>query len=210
MTKRKQKPFNPRNLLYVFVIVLLLGSLLSAIDIGGDKPETIGLSTFVERVKAGEIKEIEVENEVVRIVTSDDTKLVTRKEGSESLSELFANYDVPTETVQAINIQIKDTTTKEVMARIIPTLVMALVLGLLAWFMIKQISGTQNKAMSFGQSSTKDPAATKDHKTTFADVAGAYEAKEELVEVVSFLKEPKKYDAVGAKIPKGVLLMGKP
>ncbi len=210
MTKRKQKPFKPRNLLYIFVIVLLLGSLLSAIDVGGDKPEEVGLSSFVERVKAGEIKEIEVENEIVRIVTSDDVELVTRKEGSESLSELFSNYDVPTETVQAIAITIKDTTTKEVMARIIPTLVMALVLGLLAWFMIKQISGTQNKAMSFGKSATKDPATTKEHKTTFADVAGAYEAKEELIEVVSFLKEPKKYDAVGAKIPKGVLLMGRP
>ncbi len=207
---KKKKPFNIRNLLYIAVIILLAGSLLSSIDLGGEKPEEIGLSTFIERVKAGEIKEVEIENETVRIVTQDDVNLITRKEGSESLSELFANYDVPTETTQAINISIKDTGTKEAFARMVPTLVMAIMLGLLAWFMLRQVSGSQNKAMSFGQSSAKDPAVTKEHKTTFMDVAGAYEAKEELAEVVEFLREPKKFADMGAKIPKGVLLMGRP
>src|SRR5690606_17692734 len=78
------------------------------------------------------------------------------------------------------------------------------------WFMMRQVSGANNRAMTFGQSTARmfDPASAK--KTTFKDVAGASEAKEELTEVVDFLKNPKKYTAIGAKIPKGVLLMGSP
>lgn len=207
---KKLRVFHARSILYTLVVLLLLGSLLSTVNLANTKPETIGINAFVERVKAGEIASIEVEHETVRLVTTDGVELVTRKEGTESLSDLFANYQVPSEATQAIEITVKDDTTKQLIGRMVPTLILAIILGALAWFMIRQMQGAQNKAMSFGQSKSQDPTATEKHDTTFADVAGAYEAKEELQEVVEFLKSPKKFDELGAKIPKGVLLMGRP
>ncbi len=81
--------------------------------------------------------------------------------------------------------------------------------GLIWFLMIRQIQGAGNKAMSFGKSRARLNPETK-NKVTFADVAGVDEAKEELKEIIDFLKEPKKFINIGAKIPKGVLLMGPP
>ncbi len=81
--------------------------------------------------------------------------------------------------------------------------------GLIWFFMIRQIQATGNKAMSFGKSRAKLNPETK-NKVTFVDVAGVEEAKEELKEIIDFLKDPKKFVSIGAKIPKGVLLMGLP
>jgi len=81
--------------------------------------------------------------------------------------------------------------------------------GLIWFFMIRQIQSTGNKAMSFGKSKARLNPETK-NKITFVDVAGVEEAKEELKEIIDFLKDPKKFINIGAKIPKGVLLMGPP
>jgi cell division protease FtsH len=81
--------------------------------------------------------------------------------------------------------------------------------GIIWFFMIRQIQGAGNKAMSFGKSKAKLHPETK-NKITFLDVAGVDEAKEELKEIIDFLKDPKKFINIGAKIPKGVLLMGPP
>ncbi len=207
----KKKPvIQTRGALYLLVVILLVGALLSSINVSSQKPEEVGVSVFIERVVAGEIASIEVDNEVLRITAKDGTELLTRKEPSESLAEVFDHYGVSSEVTSGIDIAIKDNTTRDIIGRIVPTLVMALILGALAWFMIRQMQGVQNRAMTFGQSRSQDPSVSKKHKTTFADVAGAYEAKEELQEVVEFLKNPRKFDAVGAKIPRGVLLMGRP
>ncbi|HPA71906.1 MAG TPA: AAA family ATPase, partial [Spirochaetota bacterium] len=81
--------------------------------------------------------------------------------------------------------------------------------GLIWFLMIRQIQGAGNKAMSFGKSRARLNPETK-NKVTFLDVAGVDEAKEELKEIIDFLKDPKKFVNIGAKIPKGVLLMGPP
>ena len=203
--------FSPRNFLYTLVIVLIIGSLLSSLNIGGSKPESVGVSTFIERVKAGEIAKIVVENEKVKFTDKAEATFSTEKEGAQSLTELFDNYRVPTETVQAIDITIKNNSVCEIIfVRLMPTIFLALIIGVLAWFMIRQVQGAQNRAMSFGQSSGRDPRVQGEINVTFNDVAGAYEAKEELAEIVEFLKSPKKFDDLGAKIPKGVLMMGRP
>ena len=80
---------------------------------------------------------------------------------------------------------------------------------LIFWFMLRQMQGANNKAMSFGMSNAREIKDTK-QKVTFADVAGDKEAKIELEEVVEFLKNPKKFSDLGAKLPKGLLLMGRP
>jgi cell division protease FtsH len=209
--KKKGPLLTPRNILYFVVVVLLIGSVLGSLNVGGSKPETVAVSTFIERVKAGEIKSVVVEKEKVSFTDSEEILFSTEKEGAQSLTELFDNYDVPTETVQAIDITIKNNSLREILlVRLMPTIIMAIIIGILAWFMIRQVQGAQNKAMSFGQSAARDPRVNDESGITFKNVAGAYEAKEELAEIVEFLKSPKKFDKVGAKIPKGVLMMGRP
>lgn len=88
-------------------------------------------------------------------------------------------------------------------------LITVILIGLLWYLMFRQAQGANNQAMSFGKSRARLASESK-VKVTFADVAGVEEAKEELKEVVEFLKNPKKFQAVGAKIPKGVLLVGPP
>src|SRR5690606_190609 len=88
-------------------------------------------------------------------------------------------------------------------------LLFALLFGLLWWHFIRQLQGSSNKAMSFGKSKAK-LVSEGQVKVTFDDVAGVDEAKEELKEVVEFLRDPKKFSRLGGKIPKGVLLFGPP
>ncbi|MBI2477079.1 ATP-dependent metallopeptidase FtsH/Yme1/Tma family protein, partial [Candidatus Uhrbacteria bacterium] len=203
--------FTPRNILYFLVVVLLLGSVLSSINVRDAKPEKVGVSTFVERVKAGEVKSVTVEQERIEFIDKEDAVFTTEKEVSQSLTELLDNYNVPAETVQAIDIRIENNSVREMLiVRFLPTIFMALLIGVLAWFMIRQVQGAQNRAMSFGQTTSRDPRVQENLNVSFKDVAGAYEAKEELAEIVEFLKSPKKFDQVGAKIPRGVLMMGRP
>ncbi len=112
--------------------------------------------------------------------------------------------------MKAANIHVTDGSVQAyIFGVILPSLVPLLILGAVFFFLIRQMQGSNNKAMSFGQSGAREAERGK-NRLTFADVAGAHEAKEELEEVVDFLKNPKKFADMGAKIPRGVLLMGRP
>ena len=95
---------------------------------------------------------------------------------------------------------------------LLPLVISMVLLGLLWWFMMKRFAnsmGDGGKQMNFGKAKIRNMADEK-RKTTFADVAGADEEKEELREIVEFLKNPSKFNSLGARIPKGVLLVGPP
>ena len=106
-------------------------------------------------------------------------------------------------------LEYKQEQTNSLFAIIVPYLIIALILGVLFFLFMRQVQGTNNRAMNFGKSRAKqvDPNAKK---VTFENVAGAVEEKEELAEIVEFLKNPKKFVKMGARIPKGVLLIGPP
>ena len=109
-------------------------------------------------------------------------------------------------------IKLKHPTEASWLTSMIPMLSILVIMGLFWWFMMKRLNtsmGDAGKQMNFGKAKVKQMADEK-RKTTFADVAGADEEKEELREIVEFLKNPKKYNELGARIPKGVLLVGPP
>lgn len=203
------KPLS-KNLIVFFLIVITLGVLFSSYSMQPDKPEVIGTSTLVEKIVAGEISRIEIREDTLAIFTNDETEFEVKKERGESVSELLTNYGVTTEQLTGVQIEVKEPSLGVTILRTVgPTLIFLLGFGIVFWFLMRQMQGANSKAMTFGQSKAKEYSSKK-NKVSFKDVAGAAEAKEELAEIVDFLKHPKKYTDVGAKIPQGVLLMGAP
>lgn len=109
----------------------------------------------------------------------------------------------------ATKVEVKDLSGEQFWAELMPTLIMVILFGVLAFFLISRMGGMANNAMTFGKSRAKLFDPSKD-KILFKDVAGAEEEKEELQEMVDFLKNPKKYKDIGAKIPRGTLLVWPP
>ena len=121
------------------------------------------------------------------------------------------NYGVKDEVRSKLAVEVKDESSWKFWAGNLLPIILPLIfiMGFL-YFMTRSVQGANNRAMGFGQSNPRQASPETRDKKTFADVAGAIEAKEELAEVVEFLKTPKKFAEMGAKIPKGVLLMGAP
>ena len=128
----------------------------------------------------------------------------------DDIKPYVAQYD--RENPAGMIIKLKHPTEASWLTSMIPMLSILVIMGLFWWFMMKRLNtsmGDAGKQMNFGKAKVKQMADEK-RKTTFADVAGADEEKEELREIVEFLKNPKKYNELGARIPKGVLLVGPP
>lgn len=204
------KPLS-KNLILFLLVLLVAGAIFSTYNLKDDKPKEIAINTLVEQVTNGQVKTITVSGSEVQAELKDGTKEITQKEASQSLSELFDNYKVDQGAVSAVEVKIENEGGKGIFwSLIVPTLFpLVLILGLF-WFMLRQLQGSNNKAMMFGQAGAREFSKDSKNKITFKDVAGAREAKEELFEEVDFLKNPKKFSDLGAKIPKGVLLMGPP
>ncbi|MDO8572037.1 MAG: ATP-dependent zinc metalloprotease FtsH, partial [bacterium] len=128
-----------------------------------------------------------------------------------SLSTLLKNYGIEPVKLKKVKVEVKDQTGMLILNAVLSFLLPFIVLAFFIFLMIRQIQGASNRAMTFGMSRARrfDPKVIKD-KVTFKDVAGAKEAKNELEEVIEFLKSPKKFSDLGAKVPKGVLLVGGP
>ncbi len=204
------KPLS-KNIIVALLVVLALGVIFSTYDMGGKKaPETIGISALVTKIEAGEVKSIDVEENSLTITGKDDTEFLANKESAQSLNEILTGYGVTAEQLKAVSIEVKEPSALTSLVRnLLPTLLFVLIFGAVLWFFLRQMQGANSKAMTFGQANVKE-STNKKNRVTFAEVAGATEAKEELGEIVEFLKTPKKFADLGAKIPKGVLLMGPP
>ena len=165
------------------------------------------------KIKAGEVEKIEVRGNELKIFTKDKKEETAYKESVQSLSEALVNYGVTEEELRATGIAIKtDTGWQYWLSVVLPFLLPFLLIIAFVYFVSRQVQGVNKKAMSFGQSAAKADRSdeNKKQKVKFDQVAGAREAKAELEEIVQFLEHPKKFIDLGAKIPKGVLLIGPP
>jgi cell division protease FtsH len=201
-----------RNISLVLVVFLFVAGIFTLLGSPEKKPTDISLSALVTQINGGQVKEISVTNDELTITMNDGKTEKTTKEKEAGITETLKNYGVDPEKLKAINVTVKDDSTSTVwLGAILPFLLPFLLIGGFIWFMLRQAQRGNNQALSFGTSKARmiDPKDKK-NRVVFSDVAGAKEAKEELYEIVEFLKTPKKFLSLGAKIPKGVLLLGSP
>jgi len=195
------------------LVFLVIFGLFSLYTTPLNQAETVSLSQLSQQVSNGEVAKIEVEGEKLKIEKTDGTKQESLKEPQSSLTESMKNLGVSDESLNEVEIEIKNTTGANVLVNIIlPFLLPFLLIAFFIWFLMKQAQKGGNQAMSFGSSKARMFVPDKDKKKriTFKNVAGSKEAKEELYEVVDFLRNPRKFVKMGAKIPRGFLLLGSP
>ncbi len=196
----------------VLIFMLITALYLVVAGDPSKKVEEVTISQLAKSVTAGEVKNILVEGEKLTITYQNDEVKNSKKELESSLSQTLFNYGVKPEEFQNTQIEVKNESGFLYwLGNLLPFLLPILFIVFFFWYLSRQVKGAGMQAFTFGQSKARitDPN-DKNNKVTFKDVAGAKEAKEELKEIVDFLKSPKKFLDIGARIPKGVILTGAP
>ena len=200
------------NLLSTLLIFLILASVYSFFIDGKEEFEDIPISTLSQNIEEGLVSKIIVEGDELSVTYLDETEKKSKKEPGAALTETLSNYGVSKESLNGVDIEISSPTGFRFwLVTLGPFLIPIFFLIFIFWFLSRQVKGAGMQAFTFGQSKARiiDPS-DKSKRITFNDVAGAKEAKEELTEIVDFLKSPKKFLDIGARIPKGIILMGAP
>lgn len=214
--KKQQQPKKVPNIanqlfiaIFIFISITIIYSLVAN---SPDKIKHLTISEVAKNVIDGKIEKMEVVGQDVSVTFKDKTQGEAKKETESSLSETLFNYGVTKDQLSTTLIEVKDESGFGYwLLNILPFLLPVLLFVFFFWMISRQAKGQGMQAFTFGQSKARitDPN-DKNNKVTFKDVAGAKEAKEELKEIVDFLKNPKKFLDIGARIPKGVLLTGNP
>jgi cell division protease FtsH len=204
-----------QSFLVYFLLIVAIGAMLfMAFRDGATSKDPLTINQVAQKVQSGEVVKIVIESDdTITVIMKNGEKegVASRKEPNATLVEQLVSLGVTADKLSPENLVIEVREPSlwagfgTLIVYILPILLMVGVL----WFIMRQAQGSNNAAMSFGKSRAR--MFSGEHPTvTFADVAGAEESKQELAEVVEFLKEPQKFIQLGARIPKGVLLVGPP
>ena len=188
-----------------WAIVIFLGLIIYASLMPGARLKDVALTDVVRRANAGEIAKLEIQGNELKVTPKGQDAPTER-----STKESGTIYEQGLKTDAKVEVSVlPPSTTGEVMWNLAIMIIPVVVIVAFFMFMMRQAQGQNNQAMGFGKSKARLYGQDKE-KVVFADVAGNDNAKQDLHEVVDFLKHPKKYKELGAKIPKGVLLVGHP
>jgi cell division protease FtsH len=209
MLQPKGKNNNVRNIIFAVLLLFFGFAAFSSYNTPKEELETIPLSETITKGNNGELSKIEVTEDELTITVkgSEEPTLKSNKEPGSSLYEQGLERNEKNQDL-IVNVVPPDNSGQIWQDLIVGLLPVLLIGGLLFW-MLKSAQGQGNQAMSFGRSKARLYGNEKD-KVMFKDIAGSNEAKEDLEEIVQFLKFPKKFEGVGARIPKGMLLVGPP
>lgn len=201
-----------RNIVWALVALMLISAAYSFVAGRFNAPKEMSLSELVNHINAGEVSDIAINDSSLDVKLKNGESYHAQKEAESGLTETLKNYGVDTNKLKAVNVQVKSASMFAFLSNVLLPIVGPIILiGFLFWFTARQVQRGSMQAFTFGQSRARliTPDNQKE-RVTFKDVAGVKEAKEELKEIVDFLKNPGKFLEIGAKIPKGVLLMGAP
>jgi cell division protease FtsH len=210
MAKKQKSPKKPiSNAIRLTVFWILMVIVVSAVFMlgsGNDELKEVTLTSVTNRANKGEISKIEIQGNDIKVTPKGQDKPTEKsfKDGSSSIYEQGLDKDTSSEVKVVPPSQTGDT-----VWTLASIFIPVLLIGGLFVFMMRQAQGQNNQALGFGKSKAKLYGLDKE-KVVFGDIAGNDSAKQDLEEVVDFLKHPKKYQQLGAKIPKGVLLVGNP
>jgi cell division protease FtsH len=199
-----------KNLFWAIVTLILLTIIFSALLNIDTRPEILSINTLAEQINNGEITRIIARGNDLTIELIDGTERQVKKETEIGLTETLRNLGVDAGALREVEFEIQDESGARFwLGILLPTLLPLIVIIALFWFIFRRAQSGASQVFSFNRSNIRLFSPTK-NRITFKDVAGLKEAKEELNEVVEFLKDSKKFLDVGARIPRGVLLMGPP
>ena len=194
----------PKNVFLWLIVLFLVFSVFLSFREGSKLFPEKPLSSVITDVDRGKISKIEVLDDKLLVSYKDGKIFSSRKENQDSIYKILKDWGIDTKKVE---VDIKDTSGGAMWVNILSNVLPLVLMVGFFLFLIRQARGAQDSLFSFGQSKAK-LFAKDTPKVTFADVAGIDEAKKELEEVVDFLKNSQKYRLLGARTPKGVLLVG--
>ncbi len=203
-----------KNFLIILILFILVSSVFSIFGSSQNKPAEISLTELARQINQDKVTKIEVNDQNLKITLKDETEETTVKEAESGLTESLKNYGVDIAKLQAVQLTVRPQSGWLFLLGnvIVPFVLPLALMGLFFWLIMRQAKqGAGGQGFGFTKSLARIiMPEDKKQQASFADVAGLKEAKQELDEVVDFLKSPSKFIEIGAKIPKGVLLIGPP
>ena len=194
----------------IYLLILVgIGYVLLRVIPMANRQEVVPLSRVVADIGAGQVTGIVVSGNDLTVTYTGGTTVMSRKEEGTELTKSLTAFGVDSVALDSVDIKVQPASAWGQVLAIAGSFLPLVLVAVLFLFLMRQAQGTNNQAMAFGKSRARVFSGEKP-TITFDDVAGVDEAKQELAEVVEFLKEPQKFISLGARIPKGVILMGPP